>query len=109
MPELVTTVLITSLISSIVGAAVGAAVSKIKTLKAHNDEGRQNEAEMRETLNQNTLMTCRLVIYSDKFDIDEKIEAYIIYRAKGGNHRTKAYMDEQVGCDIDDYIARHKH
>lgn len=107
MPELVTTVLITSLISSIVGALVGAVVSKIKTVKSHSDEERKDAADMREMLTQNTLMTCRMAIYDEHFSIDEKLDAYKVYRSRGGNHQTKTYMDSLVGGDVDDYIAHH--
>jgi uncharacterized membrane protein YhiD involved in acid resistance len=70
-------------------------------------EERQSFAEMRELLKQNTIMTCRMAIYNDHFSVDEKISAYIIYRKQGQNHHTKKYMDELVGCDIDEYIERH--
>ncbi|MBQ9042296.1 MAG: hypothetical protein IJ111_05715 [Eggerthellaceae bacterium] len=107
MPELVTTAIVTSLISAIVGAAVGAIVSQIRTVKKHSDDERKDAADMRELLLQNTKMTCRLVIYSDKFSIDEKLDAYKVYSGNGWNHQTKTYMDKQVGCDVDEYIERH--
>ena len=71
------------------------------------EEERQSAAEMRELIRQNTIMTCRMAIYNDHFSIDEKISAYIIYRDQRQNHHTKRYMDELVGCDIDEYIERH--
>ena len=107
MPELIGTVLITSLVSSVVGAIVGAVVSKIKTVKNHSDQAREDAADMREMLTQNTLMTCRMAIYDEHFSIDEKLDAYKVYRSRGGNHQTKTYMDGLVGGDVDDYIARH--
>ena len=112
--EIVTTTLITAFISSLVGAVVGAMVSKIKTVKKQSDDAkRQREEAKKEAedlklmITQNTLMTCRLVIYSDKFSIDEKLDAYVIYRDRGGNHQTKTYMDSQVGMDVDEYLAKH--
>ena len=75
--------------------------------KKRIEEERQSTAEMRELIKQNTIMTCRMAIYNDHFSIDEKISAYIIYRNQGQNHHTKKYMDELVGCDIDEYIDRH--
>ena len=75
--------------------------------KRRAEEERQLSIEMRELIKQNTIMTCRMAIYNDHFSIDEKISAYIIYRDQGQNHHTKKYMDEQVGCDIDEYIERH--
>ena len=71
------------------------------------EEERKAREEMRELLKQNTIMTCRMAIYNDHFSTDEKISAYITYRAQKQNHHTKKYMDEKVGCDIDEYIERH--
>ena len=72
-----------------------------------DEEERQALSEVRDLLKQNTIMTCRMAIYNDHFSIDEKISAYITYRAQGQNHHTKRYMDKQVGGDIDEYIERH--
>ena len=100
--ELLITTAITALISSAVGALVGALVSKIKTSTV---EAR----DMREMQIMNLKMTCRMAIYDEHFTTDEKIDAYIVYRDKcHGNHQTKKYMDELVGCDIDEYIEKHK-
>ncbi len=107
MLELISTALITSIISALVGATVGALVSQAKTVKQHSDEERQEAADTRELIKQNTIMTCRMAIYDEHFDVDEKLEAYKVYSANGGNHRTKTYMDELVGGDVDEYIARH--
>lgn len=100
--ELLITTAITALISSAVGALVGALVSKIKT---STTEAR----DMREMQIMNLKMTCRMAIYDEHFTTDEKIDAYIVYRDKcHGNHQTKKFMDELVGCDIDEYIEKHK-
>lgn len=93
---------ITALISSLVGAVVGALVAKIKTMT-------KDSADMREMQRQNLTMTCRMAIYDDHFSVDEKIDAYIIYRDTcNGNHQTKTYMDGLVNCDIDEYILKHR-
>lgn len=105
--EIVTTTLITAFISSLVGAFVGAMVSKIKTAKRQGDQAKKEAEDLKLMITQNTLMTCRLVIYSDKFSVDEKLDAYVIYRDRGGNHQTKTYMDELVGGDVDEYLAKH--
>ena len=100
--ELLITTAITALISSSVGALVGALVSKIKTSTS-------DARDMREMQIMNLKMTCRMAIYDEHFTTDEKIDAYIVYRDKcHGNHQTKKYMDELVGCDIDEYIEKHK-
>ena len=82
-------------------------IEREKDEKKRLDEERQSAAEMRELIKQNTIMTCRMAIYNDHFSVDEKISAYIIYRDQRQNHHTKKYMDELVGCDIDEYIERH--
>ena len=38
----------------------------------------------------------------------KKLDAYVVYRDKcKGNHQTKTYMDDLVGCDVDEYIEKH--
>ena len=101
------TTIITALISSIVGALVGALVSKLKTAKSAVDDAKRERAELKGIMEQNIVMTCRLAIYDDHFSIDEKLDAYKIYRDYGGNHQTKKFMDELVGCDVDEYLERH--
>lgn len=91
----------TALISSVVAAIVGALVSKLKTTT-------KEAAENREIQRQTLMMICRMAIYDEHFSVDEKLDAYEIYRDAGGNHQTKKYMDELVGSDVDDYIERHR-
>ena len=91
----------TALISSIVAAIVGALVSKLKTTT-------KEAAENREIQRQTLMMICRIAIYDEHFTVDEKLDAYEIYRDAGGNHQTKKYMDELVGSDVDDYIEKHR-
>lgn len=95
------TTIITALISSVVGAVVGALVSKLKTAT-------HEAAENREIQRQTLMMICRIAIYDEHFTVDEKLDAYEIYRDAGGNHQTKKYMDELVGSDVDDYIEKHR-
>ena len=107
MEALITTI-ITALISSVVGAIVGALVSKLKTAAHAVDDAKRERAELKDIMQQNIVMTCRMAIYDEHFDVDEKLDAYEIYRDYGGNHQTKKFMDEQVGCDVDEYIERHR-
>ena len=100
--------IITALISSVVGALVGALVSKLKTAKGAVNDAKNERAELKHIMEQNVIMTCRMAIYDNHFSIDEKLDAYEIYRAYGGNHTTKQFMDAQLGCDVDDYIERHR-
>lgn len=106
MQPLVMTAL-TTLVSSVVGALVGAVVSKVKTARKASEKAREESAELMRLMRQNIIMTCRMAIYDDHFSIDEKIDAYVIYRAEGGNHQTKTYMDKLVGCDVDEYLEKH--
>ena len=108
MEPLVATV-ITALISSVVGAIVGAVVSKLKLARKAAEDAKRESVELKELMVQNILMTCRMAIYDEHFTVDEKIEAYIVYRDTcHANHQTKKHMDGLVGCDIDEYIEKHK-
>lgn len=107
MEQIIATV-ITALISSSVGAIVGALVSKIKTAAQAVDDAKRERAELKEIMEQNIVMTCRLAIYDEHFTVDEKLDAYEIYRDYGGNHQTKKYMDNLVGCDVDEYLEKHQ-
>lgn len=105
--EPIITTIITALISSLVGALVGALVSKLKTAAAAVDDAKRERAELKEIMEQNIIMTCRMAIYDNHFTVDEKLDAYEIYRSYGGNHQTKKYMDNLVGCDVDEYLEKH--
>lgn len=89
------------LVPTLLSAIAGYLAGKLRKVKADRDEDR-DMAEF-------TLLTvCRLAIYSDRFSVDEKVEAYRTYRRHGGNHQTKKYMDELLGEDADAYLARHE-
>lgn len=98
---------LSSLISALVAAVVSAVVMKVRVVRKASADAKQESEELKKLIVQNTLMTCRLVIYSDKFSIDEKLEAYVVYRDNGGNHQTKTYMDGLVGMDVDEYLEKH--
>lgn len=102
---------VTALISSVVGAIVSAVVMKLRlTKKAIDDAKLERErynAELKELMLQNTKLTCRLAIYDEHFSVDEKLSAYKVYSSHGWNHQTKKYMDDLVGCDVDEYLTRH--
>lgn len=106
--EILITTAITALVSSVIGALVGAMVSKVKTVRKAADDAKRESAELKDLMQQNIVMTCRMAIYDDHFSIDEKLDAYVLYRANGGNHQTKTYMDDLVQCDVDDYLERHR-
>ena len=89
------------LVPTILSTAVGYLAGLLRKAKAERESDRR-------TLDDLTLMVCRLTLYNDNFDMDEKLEAYVTYVAKGGNHRTKKYMDELLGEDVDAYLARHR-
>lgn len=99
---------ITALVSSVIAAIVSAVVMKIQVVRKAADDAKKNNEELKDLIIQNTKMTCRTTIYDSHFSTDEKLEAYVIYRDKcHGNHQTKKYMDDLVGCDVDEYIERH--
>jgi len=102
---------VTALISSVVAAIVSAVITKVKTVRAKDveaaEKAKAENAQIRKDLNDLMLMTSRMCIYDEHFSIDEKLDAYKIYRSKGGNHQTKQHMDELVGCDVDEYLERH--
>ena len=102
------TALVTALISSTIGAVMGALVSKIKTARKAADAAKQESIELKNLMQQNILMTCRMAIYDEHFSVDEKLDAYSVYRSYGGNHQTKSYMDGLVQGDVDVYLEKHQ-
>ena len=100
--------IVTALVSSVVGAVVGALVSKIKTVRKASDDARRSSEELKAIMQQNIIMTCRMAVYDEHFSVDEKLDAYQIYRDNGGNHQTKTYMDGLVGMDVDEYLEKHR-
>lgn len=90
-------------------AVVSAVVMKIKVAKKAAADAKRSAETLTSLVTQNTLMTCRLVIYNEHFSTDEKLDAYVVYRDQcHGNHKTKTYMDSVVGCDVDEYLSRHR-
>lgn len=84
------------IVSVVLAAMVGWLSSHIAGLKG-----------IRKDINKMALMNYRMAVYDEHFSTDEKLEAYELYRSKGGNHQTKEYMDKLLGEDVDDYLARH--
>lgn len=64
-------------------------------------------AKLDSTIKDQAITTYRIAIYDSHFSVDEKLEAYSKYKALGGNHKTKAYMDELIGEDVDGYLDKH--
>ena len=104
---LVATTAISSIISAVVGAIIGALVAKIRVVKKASNDAKESSQKMMKMQEESLLMVCRLAIYDSHFSIDEKLDAYQIYKANGGNHQTKTYMDSLVGMDVDEYLNRH--
>lgn len=102
------TIAVSSLISSIIAALVGALVSKAKTVKKASESAKAGSEQLKDLMQQNIIMTCRLAIYDEHFSVDEKLDAYTIYRANGGNHQTKTYLDNLIGSDVDEYLEKHR-
>ena len=89
------------LVPTILAAVAGYLKGKLSKAKAEN-------ADSKATLDAVAVMVCRMAIYDEHFSIDEKVDAYRLYRAKGGNHQTKKHMDELLGVDADAYLVRHE-
>lgn len=101
--------IVTALVSSVIAAIVSAVVMKIKIVRKATADAKKSNEELKELVLQNTKMTCRMVIYDDHFSLDEKLEAYVIYRDTcHANHQTKRYMDRLLGCDVDEYLEKHE-
>lgn len=93
---------ITPIVSYVVTGLLGTIVGYLAVrVRKHRDRD--------ETLRKVALMTCRSVIYQPEiYDVDERVDAYLLYRSLGGNHRTKSALSKQIGEDVDVYIERHK-
>lgn len=106
--NLAATSLISSAIAAVIGALVGALVSKFKTVRKASESAKAESEQLKGLMQQNILMTCRLAIYDEHFSVDEKLDAYTIYRNNGGNHQTKTYLDNLIGSDVDEYLEKHR-
>lgn len=99
---------LSSLISALVAAVVSAVVMKVRVVRKASADAKQESEEVKDLVLHIATMVCRMVIYSDKFSIDEKLEAYVVYRDKcHANHLTKKHMDGLVGMDVDEYLEKH--
>lgn len=107
-PEFILSLVVSSVVTTICGAIIGYLISKVKNSAAHHKEAMDVIKKNREEDEQIQLITLRMAIYDEHFDLDEKLEAYDIYRNRGGNHKTKKYMDEKLGTDVDDFLDRRK-
>lgn len=96
------------LVPTVLSAIVGYLAGKLKSARSDREEREKQADGMRDTLDALTIMVCRLSIYDEHFTVDEKVDAYKLYRSKGGNHQTKKHMDELLGEDADAWLARHE-
>ena len=69
--------LVPTILAAVAGY-LGGQLRKVKEYKRKMDEDRR-------TLDELTLMVCRMAIYDEHFTVDEKVDAYRIYKGKGGN------------------------
>lgn len=107
MPEYVVSLVVSSVVTTVCGTVIGFLISKVKyAADSHKAQLEAIEAQ-RKRDEKIDLITLRMAIYDEHFDIDEKLEAYVLYRERGGNHRTKRYMDDLVGMDVDGFLAKH--
>ena len=108
MPEFILSLVISSVVTTICGAVIGYLISKIRTTISNHNEAMDAIEKNRKDNEQIQLITLRMAVYDDHFDVDEKLEAYELYRDRGGNHKTKTYMDKLVGMDVDAYLEHRK-
>lgn len=108
MPEFIISLVVSSVVTTICGAIIGYLISRIKTGISNHNEAMEAIEKNRKYSEQIQLITLRMAIYDEHFDIDEKLEAYELYSVRGGNHRTKKYMDDLVGMDVDAYLEHRK-
>lgn len=109
MPGYILSLIVSSVVTTLCGIIIGHLTTKIRNTADHHKEQMDELKRQREEDEQIQLITLRMAIYDDHFDIDEKLEAYVLYRDRGGNHRTKKYMDETVGMDVDEFLGHRKH
>ena len=107
MPEFILSLVVSSVVTTICGTVIGILISRLRgAASGHKETMAAMEAQRKRT-DQIERITLRMAIYDEHFDIDEKLEAYVLYSERGGNHRTKKYMDDQVGMDVDMFLAKH--
>lgn len=99
--EILQPYLIGWLVPTVLAACAGYLKGKLSKAKADAEDSRA-------TLDAVAVMVCRMAIYDEHFSVDEKVDAYALYRAKGGNHTTKKHMDELLGEDADTWLASHR-
>lgn len=104
MPEFILSLVVSTVVTTVCGAVIGFLISRVKIATENHKSTAEILTEQSEALKRIELITYRMAIYDDHFDIDEKLEAYELYRNRGGNHRTKAYMDEKLGMDVDEFL-----
>ena len=116
--ELIQPYILGWLVPTVLGGLLGYVIGLYKKVKAAKDAAEDREkvekeslkkqiAELQEDMDVLTIMSCRTAIYDEHFSVDEKVDAYRVYRSKGGNHQTKKYMSDLLGEDADAYLARH--
>lgn len=108
MPEFILTLVVTSVVTTICGTVIGYLLSKAKTMATNHKVQLAAIEEQRKRDEKIDLITLRMAIYDEHFDTDEKLEAYELYRERGGNHRTKKYMDDLIGSDVDAFLDHRK-
>ena len=99
---------IDSAILSVLSALMIASITTLaRSLHRRADEAvayrRKREREERTR----DMIMYRMAVYDEHFSTEEKLQAYQLYRAAGGNHQTKYYMDSLLGEDVDVYLEHH--
>lgn len=95
---------ILGILSALIVALITALCTRIAKL---THEQRQHDQAEKKMMDAMAVMVFRMAVYDEHFALSEKLEAYVLYRSLGGNHKTKAYMDHVLGEDVDIYLEHH--
>lgn len=82
---------------------------RISDLREHKSQLKNELDDIKKTLQENTLLTCKAIIYSEieSISLSEKLKAYAIYRSYGGNGYAYQHMQKLLDSDPDRYLENH--
>lgn len=99
---------IDSAILSVLSALVVASITALtRSLHRRADEAAAYRRKREREERTRDMIMYRMAVYDEHFSTEEKLQAYQLYRAAGGNHQTKYYMDSLLGEDVDVYLEHH--
>lgn len=98
------------IVTGVLAALVGWFGKRLKDSKEKRNKISEELADIRETLRQNTLLTCKALIYTDipNVSLTEKLKAFQFYRSEGGNGEAYRYMTQLLEHDADEFLNNHQ-